>query len=65
MFLFEEPWRRKEHAFCLGQFPPSPNMHLQPNFFELIKDELCTQCDLLPILELKGAIIDVEHVEQI
>ena len=40
-------------------------MRLQPKYFEVIKDELCTQRGLLPILERKGAIVDVEHVEHL
>ena len=40
-------------------------MHLQPKYFVVIKYELCNQRELLLILERKGAIIDVEHVEQI
>ena len=65
MLIFEEPWWRKEHAFCLGRFFPPPDMHLQPKYFEVIKDELCTQRELLPILEPKGAIVDIEHIEQL
>ena len=40
-------------------------MHIHPKYFEVTKDELCTQLELLLILEHKGAIVDVEHVEQL
>ena len=40
-------------------------MHLQPKYFEVIKDELCTQREFLLILERKGAIVDVEHVGEL
>ena len=46
-------------------YSPLLNMHLQPKSLEVIKYELCAQCELLSILKHKGAIVNVEQVEQL